>query len=149
MSFKPINIKKKKTKKKHFVYNFCDVLSKIKQFLNLFVNKLFGGSLKMPTIYCVTKSEKNTPHFSKIWPRELSFHTIHLYKKKNTWYINIETIHCKLTISWTYSEINLAASHNPQNQLPRLFKTVCNKLFFLKLFFDYSRGSYSSAQLDQ
>ena len=48
----------------------CDILSKNEQFLNLFVNKLFGGSLKMYTKYCVTS------HFSKRCPRELSFHTI-------------------------------------------------------------------------
>ena len=39
--------------------------------------KLLGDSLKMSKKYCVTKSEK-TPHFSKICPREFSFHTIHL-----------------------------------------------------------------------
>ena len=53
LSFKPISL----YKKIHYVYYFCDVLSIIEQFLNLFVNKLFGGSLKMPTKYWVTKSE--------------------------------------------------------------------------------------------
>ena len=69
---------------------------------------------------------KKTPHFSKICPRELSFHTIHHYKKIHLVYY-FKTIHCKLSISWNYSEINLSSSHNPKNQLPRLFKTVCNK----------------------
>ena len=68
-------------KRLHYAYYFCDLLSKIEQFLNLFVNKIFGGSLKMPTKYCVTKSKKKTPHFSKICPRGLSFHTIHLHKE--------------------------------------------------------------------
>ena len=42
----------------HYVYYFCDVLSKIKQFLNLFMNKLYEGSLKMSTKYCIKKSEE-------------------------------------------------------------------------------------------
>ena len=69
---------------------------KIVQFLNVFENKLFGGSPKMSTKYCVTKSEgKNTLHFFKICSslREFSCHNIHLYKKKYTWSINVETVH--------------------------------------------------------
>ena len=52
-------------KKIHYpsVYYFCDILAKIEQILNLFVNKLFGGSPKMSTKYCVTKSEKKNSPF--------------------------------------------------------------------------------------
>ena len=48
-------------KKIHLVYYFCDVSLKIEQFLNLYVNKLFGDSLKMLTKYCVKKSKKKVP----------------------------------------------------------------------------------------
>ena len=65
-------------RKIHWDYYFCDVLSKLEQFLNLFVNKLFGVSLlKMST----KSEEKKTPHIPKICPRELSFQTINIYKK--------------------------------------------------------------------
>ena len=57
---------------------------KIIKFLNLFVSKFFGGSLKMSTKYCVTISEKF--YSSKTCPREFSFHTIHLSKKTHLVY---------------------------------------------------------------
>ena len=117
---------------------YIEIQGKIEQFPNLFVNKLFGGSLKMPTKCCVKKSEKITPNFSKICPRELSFHTKHLFKKIYLVYY-FETIHWKLSISWIYSETNLASSHNPQNPLPRLFKTVCNKLFLKHAKFNFKK----------
>ena len=104
---------------------FCDVLLKIEKFLNLFVNKLFWGSLKMSTKYCVTKSKKKTPHFSKIHTRELSFHTIQLYENIHLVYKFWDN-NWKLSTSWTYLKINLASSHNPKKPLPKYFKTVCN-----------------------
>ena len=48
----------------------------------------------MSTKYCITKfEEKKPPHFFKLCPRDFSFNTIHLYKKKYTWSINSETNH--------------------------------------------------------
>ena len=35
--------------------------------------------------------------------------TPYIFMKRYTWSINFETIHWKLSISWTYSEINLAS----------------------------------------
>ena len=52
--------------------------------------------------------------------------TPYIFIKRYTWSITLETIHQKLSISWTYFKINLASSHNPKSPLPRLFKTVCN-----------------------
>ena len=67
----------------------------------------------------------------KIWKYVLENcpFTPNIFLKRYTWSIYFKTIHWKLNISWTYSEINLKSSHNPKNSLPRLFKRVHNKLF--------------------
>ena len=58
-----------------------------------------------------------------------------IFINRYTWSIKFEKIRWKLSDYWTYSKINLASSHNPKNPLRRLFKTVCNKLFFLNAIF--------------
>ena len=58
--------------------------SKIEQFLNLFVNKLFGG---LQNIELQNPKKKKTPHFSKFYPREFPF-TPYIFLKGYTWSIN-------------------------------------------------------------
>ena len=92
------------------------------------LDKLFGGSLKMSTKYCVTKSKKKLPISLKYVQESCPF-TPYIFIKIYTWSISFETIYWKLSISWNYSKTNLASSHNPINTLTRLFKKNCNKLF--------------------
>ena len=69
--------------------------------------------------------------------------------KRYTWFINFETIHWNLSIYWTYSESNLASSHNPkkntskalQNSLQFFFlmqkkKFLQNCLFMYALYYE-------------
>ena len=69
--------------------------------------KLVGDSLKMSTKYCATKSEK-LPISPKYVLESFPF-TPYIFIKRYTWSINFETIHWKLSITWTYSKINLAS----------------------------------------
>ena len=63
LSFDNNNLLKKKYTRSIIFVTFCQ---KIEQFLDLFVKKLFGGSLKMSTKYRFTKfKQKNSP-FLKI-----------------------------------------------------------------------------------
>ena len=68
-------------------------------------------------------------HFEKFAPTLLeSFpFTPYIFIKRYTWSTNFERIQWKLSIFCSYSEINLASSHNPKNQLQRLFKMGWNK----------------------
>ena len=73
----------------------------------IYLWKNFGDSLKMSTKYCVTKS-KRLPISPKYVLGSFPF-TPYIFIKRYIWSINLETIHWKLSIFWTYSEINLAS----------------------------------------
>ena len=117
-------------KKYTWSINLETFLWKIEQFLKLFGSKLFGGSLKISTKYCVTKSEEEQKlpnplkHVLKSLPPYIFFFKV-------TYFFNIilETFHWNLIHSWIYSEAIFATYPDPKTPLQMLFKTNCNNLF--------------------
>ena len=71
--------------------------------------KLFGGSLKIFTRYCVTKFAKKILLISLKYSLESFTLTPYIFIKRYTWSINFEAINWKLSIFWTFSKINLAS----------------------------------------